>query len=617
MANLESISYINLGNGNHPIDAVTVGGKTVPDVSNFITKSVSDLTNYYLKSETYSQAEVNTLIGNILQFHYEIAASTSAVSSPENNVLYLIGPTGDGADKYEEYVYPNSTVGWTKIGDTSIDLADYVTVDMLNETLEDYKTSSEIEEIELIIAAALNDLNERLIYIEEDALISASVRLYDVEGRVSDLETNASSFLSSESDPVFSSSVAATITASDISTWNAKQDTIVFDSVPTENSDNLVKSGDLYTVITENERVVAHIFNDLNVRISNLESVDLSSDYVSISQYNDDEEVIAAAINEMDDRIQDLENSVLTSEVDPIFSASAAAGITSTDISNWNSKTSNTGTLTDIIFNGVSASVSNGVASISYSVDLSDYVSLSDYESDEFVFATAINDLNDRITVLESDAITATALTSVLKYKGTIGTGGTVSTLPATHSVGDVYVVSVSGSYAGQACEVGDYIICNTAGTSANNAHWDVITGENQVDNKSASLANAGSSVTVATVDGTDITVTTPSTWTGLTNTGTITGISMNGSSKGTSGNVDLGTVITAVSFNGTAASISNGVASITAREMPSVSSTDNGKVLQVVNGSWALVTPINVYSSTSAPDNQNGNNGDIYIQTS
>ena len=43
-------------------------------------------------------------------------------------------------------------------------------------------------------------------------------------------------------------------------------------------------------------------------------------------------------------------NTYLTSytETDPVFSASAAAGITSTDISNWNGKTSNTGTITSV-----------------------------------------------------------------------------------------------------------------------------------------------------------------------------------------------------------------------------------------------------------------------------
>ena len=90
----------------------------------FVTKAVNDLTNYYLKSETYTQAEVNALIAAINQFHYEIYPSLASITSPATNVLYLIGPTGSGSDKYEEYVYSNST--FVKIGDTSIDLSGYV-----------------------------------------------------------------------------------------------------------------------------------------------------------------------------------------------------------------------------------------------------------------------------------------------------------------------------------------------------------------------------------------------------------------------------------------------------------------------------------------------------------
>ena len=86
----------------------------------FVTKAVNDLTYYYTKTE------VNGLIAAIDQFRYEIAASTSAVINPQPNVLYLIGPTGSGSDKYEEYVYPDSTTGWVKIGDTTIDLSGYV-----------------------------------------------------------------------------------------------------------------------------------------------------------------------------------------------------------------------------------------------------------------------------------------------------------------------------------------------------------------------------------------------------------------------------------------------------------------------------------------------------------
>lgn len=99
------------------------------------------------------------------------------------------------------------------------------------------------------------------------------------------------------------------------------------------------------------------------------------------------------------------------------------------------------------------------------------------------------------------------ALVSVLKYQGTVTS---TSGLPASHKVGYVYVVAQAGTYAGKSCEVGDYIICKTAGSTANDAHWDVINGENQVTDSNPTL-NWGTKSTVATVDGTDIHVTMPS----------------------------------------------------------------------------------------------------------
>jgi len=111
-----------------------------PDLGGFVTKSVNDLTNYYLKSETYTKAEVASLIGAIQQFHYEIYSTLPQTG--QSNVLYLIGPTGSGSDRYEEYVYANNA--FTKIGDTSIDLSGYVTTSALNTALADYTTTSNL-----------------------------------------------------------------------------------------------------------------------------------------------------------------------------------------------------------------------------------------------------------------------------------------------------------------------------------------------------------------------------------------------------------------------------------------------------------------------------------------
>ena len=53
------------------------------------------------------------------------------------------------------------------------------------------------------------------------------------------------------------------------------------------------------------------------------------------------------------------------------------------------------------------------------------------------------------------------------------------------------------------------------------------------------------------------------------------------------------------------------------AMSVPTVTSSDNNKVMMVSSGSWAAVKPVTIYSGTSAPLSNTGANGDIYIQTS
>ena len=58
------------------------------------------------------------------------------------------------------------------------------------------------------------------------------------------------------------------------------------------------------------------------------------------------------------------------------------------------------------------------------------------------------------------------------------------------------------------------------------------------------------------------------------------------------------------------------GTGNIVISGLPQVSSTDNGKILMVVNGQWQLVSPSVLYSGSGVPNNANGNNGDLYMQT-
>ena len=92
------------------------------------------------------------------------------------------------------------------------------------------------------------------------------------------------------------------------------------------------------------------------------------------------------------------------------------------------------------------------------------------------------------------------AAADAMRYKGTLGTGGTITALPASHKVGDAYKVITAGTYAGQKCEVGDMVICVTAGSTANNAHWTVV--QANVDGAVTGPASAVSGH-VAVFDGT------------------------------------------------------------------------------------------------------------------
>ena len=49
---------------------------------------------------------------------------------------------------------------------------------------------------------------------------------------------------------------------------------------------------------------------------------------------------------------------------------------------------------------------------------------------------------------------------------------------------------------------------------------------------------------------------------------------------------------------------------------LPTVSVSDNGKVLMVVNGQWSAVTPTVIYMGDGTPTSSQGNEGDIYLKT-
>lgn len=67
-----------------------------------------------------------------------------------------------------------------------------------------------------------------------------------------------------------------------------------------------------------------------------------------------------------------------------------------------------------------------------------------------------------------------------LIFKGTLGIsddGATVIVLPDEHEEGWTYLVVTAGTYAGQLCEEGDFVICVSSGEAASDLDWTVVQG--------------------------------------------------------------------------------------------------------------------------------------------
>ena len=91
----------------------------------FITNAVNDLTNYYLKSETYTKTEVQQLIASIPKFTVLVVQELPLTGQPMT--LYLLPKDGEAPDVYEEYIWVTSTSSYELIGSTAVDLDGYAT----------------------------------------------------------------------------------------------------------------------------------------------------------------------------------------------------------------------------------------------------------------------------------------------------------------------------------------------------------------------------------------------------------------------------------------------------------------------------------------------------------
>lgn len=225
--------------------------------SGFITNTVNDLTNYYLKSETYTQTEVNNLIGQIKTISIEVVDTLPTTG--EDNKIYLVPKEGSTGDVYNEYIWVNNT--WELIGSTQVDLTGYATQDWVNNQIKDFLNESQVAQIVNNSLTNYYTKTETYSKTEVNNLLNGKANADDIPIKTGDLTNNGDGTTGSKY-----------ITNSDLNTeLESKQDKI---------------TGGATTIVTNDLTVNRALVSNANgkVAVSNITSTELG--YLSGARSN-------------------------------------------------------------------------------------------------------------------------------------------------------------------------------------------------------------------------------------------------------------------------------------------------------------------------------------------
>lgn len=149
-AEKSKLAGIAAGAQENLIENITVNGvaqlinnKTV--ALTVMTNTVDDLVNYYTKSETYTQTEVDNLISAIPKFAIKVVDALPTTDISTTTVYLLRTSETETGNLYTEYIYAEVSTGtyqWEELGTQTIDLSDYVTTEDLNTALAGYVTTT-------------------------------------------------------------------------------------------------------------------------------------------------------------------------------------------------------------------------------------------------------------------------------------------------------------------------------------------------------------------------------------------------------------------------------------------------------------------------------------------
>lgn len=225
-------------------------------------------------------------------------------------------------------------------------------------------------------------------------------------------------------------------------------------------------------------------------------------------------------------------------------------------------------------------------------------VQKEEFTANEEVTSAALNDLNTRVETLEEAPVGDVNVIETVKVNNTalvpdsnkavnvsVPTQLSELTDDTTHRiVTDAEKTTWNGKYSKPSTGIPDTDL--SSGVQASLALANTAIQSETSLSKGTTTGN-GNAVTDISVNGHEITLTKGSTF--LTEHQSIKTI--NGQTITGSGNIEIS-------------------------GLPQVSAIDNGKILMVVNGAWALVSPSTIYTGSGTPSSSQGNDGDIYLET-
>ena len=159
------------------------------DLDGFITNTVDNLTNYYLKTETYNQSEIDQKINTVISGGFKKVDQLP--EQGESRYIYLVPAEKSFSQNIKnEFIWLDDEQAYEQIGSTQLDLEPYATVEMLNQKLQSYYTSTEVDEkIDEETRDLLKTLSRELKPDEEDESGYSSQTIVNVKNKSGATET--------------------------------------------------------------------------------------------------------------------------------------------------------------------------------------------------------------------------------------------------------------------------------------------------------------------------------------------------------------------------------------------------------------------------------------------